>query len=127
MYPMIRVVVGVGMVVAMNAVLCAEENAVADAKVAKLRAEITALVGTAKCANLVNCRIAALGIDACGGPAEYIAYSWLSTEKAALETRIAEYNFAFEDARKGGGTAGTCTALPEPVAACVNGRCVVKP
>ena len=128
MFPMILVVVGVGMLVAMNGTVCAEEKAVADAQVAKLRAEITALVGTAKCANLVNCRIAALGIDACGGPVEYIAYSWLSTEKAALETKIAEYNFALEDAqKKPGKPMDTCTASPEPVAACVNSRCVVKP
>jgi len=127
MFPMIRAVVGVGMLVATSGVACADKKAAADGQVEKLRAEITALVGTAKCANLVNCRIAALGIDACGGPVEYIAYSWLSTEKAALETRIAEYNFAFEDARKSDGTASACTVLPEPVAVCVNGRCVVKP
>src|SRR5437868_2641494 len=44
MYPMIRVVVGAGMLVAVNGILCAEENTAADAKVAKLRAEITGLV-----------------------------------------------------------------------------------
>jgi hypothetical protein len=60
----------------------ADENS----KVARLRGEIAALIGPATCANLVNCRVAALGIDACGGPLEYVAYSWLSTEKAALET-----------------------------------------
>jgi hypothetical protein len=125
MHPMIRAVVGVGLLVAMTSAVCAEERAVVDVRMAKLRADVTALVGTAKCANLVNCRILALGIDPCGGPAEYVAYSWLSTEKAALETKVAEYNFALEDAQKAGTAVGACTALPEPVAACVNSRCVI--
>jgi len=125
MFPMIRTLVGIGVLVATASAVWADEKPVADTRLATLRADITALVGKAKCANLVNCRVAALGIDACGSPVEYVAYSWLSTEKAALETRIAEYNFAFEDSRKGGVTAGACTSLPEPVAACVNGRCVI--
>ena len=105
--------------------MCAAEKAAADAQLSRLRNDITALVGTAKCANLVNCRIVALGTNACGGPAEYIAYSWLSTEKAALETKIAGYDFAFEDAKRAGTAVSVCTALPEPIAACMNGRCVI--
>ena len=108
----------------LNGGVCADEKADADAQLSRLRNEITALVGRAKCVNLVNWRIVALGANACGGPHEYIAYSWLSTEKATLETRIAEYNFAFEDAQAGT-PGGACTALPEPVAACMNGRCVI--
>ena len=100
----------------------ADENA----KVSRLREEITALIGPATCASLVNCRVAALGIDACDGPLEYVAYSWLSTEKEALETKIAEYNFAQEDVQKKSPPAGACVTKPEPVAACVNRRCVVK-
>jgi hypothetical protein len=103
--------------------VCADENS----KLARLRGEITALIGPATCANLVNCRVAALGIDACGGPLEYIAYSWLSTEKAALETKIAEYNFVQEDTQTQSPVVGACVTKPEPVATCVNRRCVVKP
>ena len=97
-----------------------------DARLVQLRGEIVKLVGPATCANLVNCRIAALGVDACGGPAEYIAYSWLSTEKDTLETKIAEYNFAQEDALKASHAVGACVVKPQPVAACVNRRCVVS-
>ena len=103
--------------------LCADETS----KLASLRAEITALIGPATCANLVNCRVAALGIDACGGPLEYVAYSWLSTEKAALETKIAEYNFVQADADKKISPVGACVTKSEPVATCVNRRCVVRP
>jgi hypothetical protein len=93
------------------------------AELARLRQDITALVGPAHCANLVNCRVAALGVNACGA-AEYIAYSWRSTDKDALDTRIAEYNLLYEDAQKQTGPS-TCVELAPPVAACVNGRCVI--
>ena len=129
MNPMVRVLVGIVLGLGLNAGVCADEKsaAITDEALARLRNEITALVGAAKCANLVNCRVAALGIDACGGPLEYIAYSWLSTEKEALETKIAEYNFVQEDAQKKSPAVGTCVTKPEPVAICVNRRCVVRP
>lgn len=105
----------------------AQDNAAkADAKLAQLRGEIVKLIGPATCANLVNCRIAALGVDACGGAAEYVAYSWLATEKDTLETKIAEYNFTQEDALKASHAVGACVVKPQPVAACVNRRCVVS-
>ena len=128
MNPMLRVLIGIVLMAHLNDGGYAEEKVAADenAKLARLREEITALIGPATCASLVNCRVAALGIDACDGPLEYIAYSWLSTEKEALETKIAEYNFAQEDAQKKSPVAGACVTKPEPVAACVNRRCVVK-
>ena len=106
----------------------ADDKAVAGASVqiTRLRDEITAPVGPAGCSNLVNCRIAALGVNACGGAAEFIAYSWRSTDQGVLETKIAEYNFALEHAHKLGTVANACTIGPEPVAACVNGRCVIS-
>ncbi len=102
-----------------------EPGATASPQLAKLRKEITELVGPARCMNLVQCRFAAIGVDSCGGPVEYLVYSWLSTDKGALETKIAEYNFLQEDLQKTQPRAASCTALPEPTAACVNGRCVL--
>ncbi len=102
-----------------------EPGAAASPQLAKLRKEIVDLVGPASCMNLVQCRVAAIGIDSCGGPAEYLAYSWLSTDKGALETKIAEYNFLQEDLQKKQQPAASCAALREPTAACVNGRCVL--
>ena len=94
------------------------------AELARLRQEITALVGPAHCANLVNCRVAALGVGACGA-AEYIAYSWRSTDKDALDTKIAEYNLLYEDVQRPKDPPA-CVKLATPVAACVNGRCVIS-
>ena len=102
-----------------------EVRASASPRLAKLRSEITDLIGPARCMNLVQCRIAAIGMDSCGGPAEYLVYSWLSTDKGALETKIAEYNFLQEDLQKNQQPSANCAALPEPTAVCVNGRCVL--
>jgi len=102
-----------------------EPGASASPQLAKLRREITDLIGPARCINLVQCRIAAIGVDSCGGPAEYLVYSWLSTDKGALETKIAEYNFLQEDLQKKQQPASNCMAPAEPTAACVNGRCVL--
>jgi hypothetical protein len=96
------------------------------ADLAKLRADIDGLIGAGRCMNLVQCRVAPLGSTPCGGPSEYLVYSWISTDKAALETRIAEYNFLQEDVQKKQAAAGACVVPPEPVAACVNNRCVIS-
>ncbi|HYJ20169.1 MAG TPA: hypothetical protein VEW72_13445 [Burkholderiales bacterium] len=110
------------------AVAAAQTTAAADdsAELLKLRAEITELIGPARCMNLVQCRIAGIGVNACGGPDGYVVYSWMSTDKAALETKIAEYNFLQEDLEKNRRSAGACVTPPEPVAACVNGRCILS-
>jgi hypothetical protein len=102
-----------------------EPGATTSPQLAKLRKEITDLVGPARCMNLVQCRVAAIGIDSCGGPAGYLVYSWLSTDKGALETKIAEYNFLQEDLQKKQQPAASCSPLPVPTAVCVNGRCVL--
>lgn len=108
---------------------CAHAGEAADGaqELARMRQEIATLIGPAKCVNLVHCRVAALGMNACGGPAGYVVYSWLSTDKGVLETRIAEYNFLQEDLQKSEQATGACVIPPEPVAACVNGRCVLPP
>src|SRR3977135_1738796 len=73
-----------------------ESGATTPPQLAKLRKEITDLVGSARCMNLVQCRMATIGIDSCGRPAEYLVYSWLSTDKGSRDTKIADYNFLQE-------------------------------
>lgn len=115
------------LLVAMAAAIGSNPATAADAsaELSSLRQEIIDLIGPARCINLVQCRVAALGISPCGGAAGFITYSSLSTDKGALETRIAEYNFLHEDVQQGQQVAGTCAVLETPVAACVNGRCVL--
>lgn len=102
-----------------------EPAATTSPQLAKLRKEIADLIGPARCVNLVQCRIAAIGVDPCGGAAEYLVYSWLSTDKGALETKIAEYDLLQEDLQKKQVPSASCAERPEPTAACVNGRCVL--
>lgn len=94
-------------------------------QLARLRAEIDGLIGPGRCMNLVQCRVTGLGNAPCGGPTEYLVYSWISTDQGALETKMAEYAFLQEDLQKKQPAAGACVVLPEPVAACVNNRCVL--
>lgn len=94
-------------------------------ELAKLRQEIVELIGVPRCANLVNCRIAELGSRPCGGPAEYLTFNTFSADQTAIETKVSEYNFAFDDWLAKRRTAGACVKLQRPVAACVNARCVI--
>lgn len=91
---------------------------------AALRGEITAMIGDARCNNLVNCRILALGSSPCGGAEEYVAYSVWSTNGEDLRSKAMEFNFLREEILARGGAAGSCEMLRESSAACVNGRCV---
>jgi hypothetical protein len=127
MKPTVSVVAGVALLAIFIGSAGAQDKAAsARAEVLRLRKEIGALVGPATCSNLVNCRVAALGVNACGsGATEYLAYSWLSTDKAAIETKLAEYDFALEDAQKFDAAPRVCIKGQEPVAACVNRRCVI--
>lgn len=94
-------------------------------QLAKLRSEINTLIGNAQCSNLVNCRIAGLGARPCGGAAEYIAFSWINTDRAGIDTKVAEYNIVYDDYLSKQPQAGACVVLPEPVANCVRNRCVI--
>ena len=91
----------------------------------RLRQEIVELIGVPRCANLVNCRIAELGSRPCGGPAEYLTFNTFSADQTAIETKLSEYNFAFDDWLATQRSPGACVKLQRPVAACVNGRCVI--
>lgn len=91
---------------------------------AVLRSEISAMIGDARCNNLVNCRILALGSRPCGGAEEYLAYSVWSTNGEDLRTKAMEFGFLREEMLAREGVSGSCELLAEPRAACVNGRCV---
>lgn len=96
----------------------------AEAALNALRVELQKLVGDAPCANLVHCRVLALGTRPCGGANEYVAYSSITANKDLLESKAFEYGFLHEEvmrSRKEAG--GTCEVLPQPRAMCVDRRC----
>jgi hypothetical protein len=94
-----------------------------EAELAKVRAEIVKMIGNAPCANLVHCRVLALGARPCGGPDEYLAYSHILMEKDRLENMAADYTLIQEELQRAAGRVGVCTVLPAPRLACVDGRC----
>jgi hypothetical protein len=99
-----------------------------DAEAAsRLREEITAVIGEAKCRNLVNCRIVGLGVRPCGGPEEYVAYSIWNTEREEISVLVSEYNLLKEDMMLDSDAVGSCEMLPKPDVNCVRGHCVIVP
>jgi hypothetical protein len=105
--------------------VCAQQPAAQDELVA-LRVQIVQMIGRAPCANLVHCRVLPLGVRPCGGPAEYLAYSSITADKALLENKAFEYSLLQEDAQRAQGAVGTCEVLPQPRLACVNNSCRIE-
>lgn len=102
--------------------VCAAEAA-DEAALGALHGEIVALIGKAPCANLVHCRVLALGTRPCGGADEYLAFSSLTGNKDVLEGKAFEYGFLQEEAMKAKRQTGACEVLAAPRAVCVDRRC----
>ena len=88
--------------------------------------EIVRLIGEPRCANLVHCRVLALGSRPCGGPSEYLAYSSLTANRVTLEAKAYEYSFLEEEVNRSNRAVGSCEVLPPPRATCVDGRCTLS-
>jgi len=91
-----------------------------------VRSEIVNLIGEPRCANLVHCRVLALGARPCGGPSEYLAFSSLTANRETLEAKAYEYTFLEEEVNRSKTALGSCEVLPAPRATCVDGRCTVS-
>ena len=95
--------------------------------VVRLRNELSAAIGDAKCRNLVNCRVIGLGVRPCGGPEEYVAYSIWDTDREQISILVSEYNLLKEDLMHDSDQVGTCEVLPEPGVDCIREQCVLVP
>jgi hypothetical protein len=91
-----------------------------------VRSEIVSLIGEPRCANLVHCRVLALGARPCGGPSEYLAFSSLTAKREILEAKAYEYSFLEEEVNRSKAAVGSCEVLPPPHATCVDGRCTLS-
>lgn len=97
-----------------------------SAELVRIKADIVKMIGTARCRNLVHCRLLPLGLDRCGAPSEYLAYSSGFTDITALETRASEYAFVQEELLAGKPpVTGECKPRPEPQAVCIDHHCKV--
>jgi len=117
-------VIGSGVVSAVPGATAAESDSEAAAR---LRDEITAAIGEARCRNLVNCRIVGLGVRPCGGPEEYAAYSIWDTDREHIGNLVFEYNLLREDLMRDRDMVGTCEQLLQPNVDCIHDRCVAVP
>jgi hypothetical protein len=104
-------------------VVCAANSDVEAA--AELRERIAAMTTSARCNNIVNCRVIGLGARPCGGPEEYIAYSIWDTKIDEIGSLAAEYEFLKEEISIDAGEVGSCEVLPKPDVNCVHARCVL--
>ncbi len=100
----------------------AEDDAEA---LARLKAEITQVVGDGRCGNVSFCRILPMGYDACGNPSAWIAYNNAPDIKEILETKASEVTFVEEDRMRGKPKPADCKPVRAPKLACINGRCVL--
>jgi len=120
-----------GLILALGAVVVLGDekasSASSDEQALKaVRGEIVGLIGEPRCANLVHCRVLALGARPCGGPSEYLAYSSLTANRETIEAKAYEYSFLEEEVNRSKAAVGSCDVLPPPRAACVDGHCTLS-
>lgn len=98
----------------------AEDDAQA---LARLEREIAQVVGDARCANAVMCRVVGMGYDACGQPTVWVPFNYLPGIKEVVETKAQEYTFIEEEMQRGKSRPADCPPARKPSPACINGRC----
>lgn len=99
-----------------------------EAALVRLRKEIIDMIGEPKCANLVYCRILALGTRPCGKPDEYLAYSATAkTNEDELNVKAAEYAFIQEEIQAASRSFAACTVPTKPRVQCIDQRCKLQP
>jgi hypothetical protein len=91
----------------------------------KLEAEAKAIAKTAGCSTS-ECRAAAVGSKACGGPRYYLPYCLKTTDSAALFSKLTEVAKAEQAFNKKYGIASTCEFMMPPTVEAVGGSCVAK-
>lgn len=97
-----------------------------EAALKSMHEDIVKLIGDPRCVNLVHCRVLALGARPCGGPSEYLAYASSTGKGETLEAKAYEYSFLEEEINRKKSVVGACQVLPQPRAACVDGRCILS-
>lgn len=103
------------------------EDGSRDARLRALDNQIRSMVGIARADSLEQCRIAAVGKRACGGPEYYIAYSLQVTDENALKQLVDEYTQLRIEHIDETGEMGTCEMIPEPALDLSGGICRALP
>lgn len=93
------------------------------AVVAQLERDARRLATTAGCEDAGGCRVAPVGVKACGGPRNYIAYCVTATDTAALFRKLEELARAEREYNARYGIMSTCDFREAPPVALVGQTC----
>lgn len=97
----------------------------ARADLERLEREARALARVEGCTQSGQCRTAPLGSRACGGPRDYLPYCPVTTDSAALFSKLDELARAESAFNQQSGMASTCEFRMPPEVEAAGGRCVV--
>lgn len=93
---------------------------------AALMARIRTEIGEARCERDAQCHTVAVGEKACGGPAQYLAWSGPEARGKKLAAWAAELATLQRQHAAASGMMSNCQFMPDPGAACVQQRCVLR-
>lgn len=99
------------------------DTAAAHAQVMQLESAARALAKTDGCNAATQCRTAALGHKACGGPRTYLVYCAATTDSAALFNKLAQLDTAEKRYNALTGSMSTCEFRMPPTVEAQGGSC----
>ncbi|MCP3140451.1 hypothetical protein [Pyxidicoccus xibeiensis] len=101
---------------------CTEEQEA----LARLSAEVNALIVAEGCQRVEDCQVAALGAKPCGGPSSFAPYCGPATDVTALNARRADLERQARRVNKACKLLGTCDVDAPPTVVLDGNRCVVE-
>ena len=97
------------------------------AQIVALEDQAKALVKAGGCSSASQCRTAAVGSRACGGPRYYLVYCSLTTDTAALRQKLDAVAAAEREFNTRYQLASTCEFRMPPQAGLIAGSCQAQP
>lgn len=92
----------------------------------RLLAQIRAEIGAAACSHDAQCRTLPVGAKACGGPAAWWPWSDTGANGQRLQAWADELDRLQRRRFEASGMRSNCQVVPDPGAACVEQRCVLR-
>lgn len=94
---------------------------------ATLQQQINTTIGQAPCTADAQCRTLGVGVNACGGPAAWRAWSTQNNPQVeALQSLVGQLATMQRQRQAQSGMVSNCRYLPDPGAVCQAQRCVLK-
>ena len=93
---------------------------------ARVLEQMRQAIGDAPCSRDAQCRTVPVGAKACGGPAAWWAWSQAHSEGAQLQALSKQLDRLQRKRFEATGEQSTCQVVPDPGAACVAQRCVLR-